>query len=145
MPQGIDILVLIRYNILDENGRRSNMNKAELIRKAESGEGLTAKEVLAYQKLVKPVEHTYGKYGTLAKIYLAEHNSAKEWSLGGNLPEYLHNIDKQADEMYESMYAELSNRAEYKHTDNFIENLRKETEIKNAIEQRILTELVYAD
>ena len=45
------------------------MNKAEVIAKAERGEGLTVKEVKIYQESVKPVKHTYGKYGTLAKKY----------------------------------------------------------------------------
>lgn len=44
------------------------MNKAELLKKAETDEGLTVEEIIEYQKLVKPVVHTYGKYGTLAKI-----------------------------------------------------------------------------
>ncbi len=40
----------------------------ELERKSET-EGLTVEEVMEYQKLVKPVHHVYGKYGTLAKHY----------------------------------------------------------------------------
>jgi len=37
------------------------MNKAKLLEKAENGEGLTVKEIIAYNKIVKPVTHTYGK------------------------------------------------------------------------------------
>lgn len=43
------------------------MNKKALLEKAERGEGLTVAEIKAYQKLVKPVKHVYGKYGSLAK------------------------------------------------------------------------------
>ena len=48
------------------------MNKDEVLRKAENGEGLTVEEIKLYQSIVKPVKHVYGKYGTLAKIYLEE-------------------------------------------------------------------------
>ena len=45
------------------------MTLEELERKSET-EGLTVEEVMEYQKLVKPVHHVYGKYGTLAKHYI---------------------------------------------------------------------------
>ena len=48
------------------------MNVEEVIKKAESDEGLTVKEIKVYQKAVKPVKHVYGKYGTLAKRYLED-------------------------------------------------------------------------
>ena len=50
------------------------MNKDEVLRKAENGEGLTVTEIKLYQSIVKPVKHVYGKYGTLAKNYLEENN-----------------------------------------------------------------------
>ena len=68
----------------------------------------------------------------------------KYWAIE-NLPEYLHSIDKQADELYESMYARLSKDKRYKRTGDFIEDLRKRTEVNRLIEQEILSELVYAD
>ena len=80
------------------------MNKDEVLRKAENGEGLTVEEIKLYQSIVKPVKHVYGKYGTLAKIYLEEHNVGKMWALAGDLPAYLHGIDKQAEEFYSVMY-----------------------------------------
>lgn len=49
------------------------MTKEELERKSET-EGLTAEEVTEYRKLVKPVRHVYGKYGTMKKKYLEEHD-----------------------------------------------------------------------
>ena len=45
----------------------------ELLEKAERGEGLTVEEVKRYQELVPPVHHVYGRYGTLARLYLEEH------------------------------------------------------------------------
>ena len=83
------------------------MNAQEIIAKADRGEGLTEEEIRVYREAVKPVKHTYGKYGTLAKKYLEEENVGKYWAIE-NLPEYLHGIDRQADELYETMYAKLS-------------------------------------
>ena len=120
------------------------MNRAEILRKAEANEGLTVKEIKIYQKTVKPEKHVYGKYGTLAKKYLEEDNVGKFWAIE-NLPEYLHNIDKQADELYESMYARLSKDERYKRTGSFMEDYRRQTEIKQLIEEEILSELVYVD
>lgn len=64
-----------------------------LIAKADSGEGLTAEEIMRYRQLVKPVKHVYGKYGTLALKYMEEHNVGKLWAIE-NLPEYLHGVDR---------------------------------------------------
>ncbi|MBR1625294.1 MAG: hypothetical protein IJ676_06105, partial [Clostridia bacterium] len=75
------------------------MNKEEVLRKAKAGMGLTVKEVQVYQRLVKPVKHVYGKYGTLAKKYLEVRNVGKYWSIVG-LPEYLHGVDAAADRMW---------------------------------------------
>jgi hypothetical protein len=121
------------------------LNDKELLEKAESDEGLTVEEIMRYQELVKPVVHTYGKYGTLAKIYLEEHNPAKYWGLGGNVPEYLHGIDKQAADMYEAIYEKLSKSEQFKRTGVFLKDLQIETEKKRIIDEEILNELVYAD
>ena len=90
-------------------------------------------------------KQVYGKYGTLAKMYLEEHEPARAWALGKNLPEYLHGIDRQADELYETMYAKLSQDERYKRTGNFMEDYRRQTEIQRLIEEEILSELVYVD
>lgn len=121
------------------------MNKAEIMRKAESNEGMTVAEIKAYHKVVKPQTHTYGKYGTLAKIYLEEHNVAKHWALvaAGELPEYLHGIDRQAERLYEVMYAKLSASEQYKKTGDYLTDLQKQTEIQKVIEDEILREIVY--
>ena len=51
------------------------MNIEVLKQKAQSDEGMTVEEIIAYEKAVKPVTQVYGKYGTLAKKYLEEHYS----------------------------------------------------------------------
>jgi hypothetical protein len=121
------------------------MNKEELLKKAENETELTIEEVIEYQKLVKPVAHTYGKYGTLAKQYLEEHNTAKYWGLAGDLPEYLHGIDERAADMYDTLYEKLSKSDRFKKTGDFMKDLRIETEKRHIIEQEILDEVVYAD
>ena len=100
------------------------MNAQEIIAKADRGEGLTEEEIKIYRAAVKPQKHLYGKYGSLAKKYLEEHNVGKFWAIE-NLPEYL-------DERY-------------KRTGNFLEDYRRQTEIQQIIESEILSELVYVD
>lgn len=119
------------------------MNKDEVLRKTENGEGLTVEEIKLYQSIVKPVKHVYGKYGTLAKNYLEEHNVGKMWALAGDLPAYLHGIDKQAEELYSVMYEKLSKGEQYKRTGNYIEDVRRINEMQSRIEEEILHEIVY--
>ena len=115
-----------------------------LIAKSEAGEGLTVEEIKRYQQLVKPEHHVYGKYGTLALRYIEEHNVGKLWAIE-NLPEYLHGIDRQAEEIYEDMRIRLLTNARYKRTGDFIEDYRRQTEVNRLIEEEILSELVYVD
>ena len=79
------------------------------------------------------------------KKYLEEHNFGKYLSLGGDLPTYLHNIDKQADEIYEVMYKNLSAKPENKKTEDFLKNVQIENSIQKEIEEVILNELVYVE
>lgn len=116
------------------------MNKARIMQKAENGEGLTVAEIKVFQKTVKPGKHVYGKYGTLAKRYLEDKEI--DWAIA-NLPEYLHGVDKAADELYETMYEKLSKEERFKKSDDFMENLKRETEIQRLIEEEILNEIVY--
>ena len=117
------------------------MTKQEqVVLKAERGEGLTVEEIKLYQETVKPVQHVYGKYGTLKKKYLEE--KGIDWTVA-NLPEYLHGIDKQADSIYETMYAKLSASPQFKKTGEFMKDLQIEAEIKNRIDEEILNELIY--
>lgn len=116
------------------------MNVEAVIKKAESDEGLTVKEIKVYQKAVKPVKHVYGKYGTLAKRYLED--KGLDWTIA-NLPEYLHGVDKAADELYETMYEKFSKEERFKKSEDFMENLKRETEMRQLIEEEILNEIVY--
>ncbi len=92
---------------------------------------------------MKSDKELYGKYGTLAKAYLEEHEPAKFWALGKDLPEYLHGVDRQAGEMYDTMYLKLSAKDEYKKTGEYLSDVRKENEMRQRIEEEILSELVY--
>ena len=116
------------------------MNVEAVIKKAESDEGLTVKEIKVYQKAVKPVKHVYGKYGTLAKRYLED--KGLDWTIA-NLPEYLHGVDKAADELYETMYEKFSKEERFTRSADFMENLKRETEMQRLIEEEILNEIVY--
>ena len=116
------------------------MNKAKVMRKAEAGEGLTVAEIKVYQKTVKPEKHVYGKYGTLAKQYLEE--KGIDWTIA-NLPEYLHGVDKAADELYETLYEKFSKEDRFRMSDDFMENLKRQTEVQGLIEEEILNEIVY--
>ena len=110
----------------------------------EKAKKWTVEEVIEYRKTHPPVKHIYGKYGTLAKKYLEGHNAAKFWTIE-DLPEYLHGVDKAADEMWEVMYEKLSVDPRYKRTGNYLEDVRRENEIKSLIEEEILNEIVYVD
>ena len=116
------------------------MNKAKVMRKAEAGEGLTVAEIKVYQKAVKPEKQVYGKYGTLAKLYLED--KGIDWTIA-NLPEYLHGVDKAADELYETMYEKFSKEDRFRMSDDFMENLKRQTEVQGLIEEEILNEIVY--
>lgn len=116
------------------------MDAQKIIAKAERGEGLTVEEIKIYQKAVKPEKHIYGKYGTLKKKYLEE--MGIDWTIE-NLPAYLHGVDKQADELQETMRAKLEKDERYKRTGNFMEDYRRQTEIQRLIEEEILNEIIY--
>ena len=119
------------------------MNVEEIIKKADLGEGLTVEEVKIYQQAVKPKKHVYGKYGTLAKQYIEEHNFGKLLSLAGQLPEYLHGVDKAAEEMYDTMWDKLSKSEQYRRTGNYLEDVKRINAMKQVIEEEILSEIVY--
>lgn len=118
------------------------MNKQEILRKVEANEGLTVAELKIYQKMVKPVKHVYGKYGTLKKKYLEEHDVAKYWTIE-NLPEYLHDVDRRAGRLYDIMFEQLSEKEEYKRTGNFIQDAQRLNDMKQQIEEAILNQIVY--
>ena len=119
------------------------MNIQDIIKKADAGEDLTVEEIIIYEANVKPKQQVYGKYGTLAKQYIEEHDFAKYLCLAGDLPDYLHGIDKAADKMWDVMYEKLSHDPRYKRTKNYLEDVRRENAIKQLIEEEILNEIVY--
>lgn len=119
------------------------MNKQRILQKAEANEEMTVAEIRVYQKMVKPQKHVYGKYGSMAKQYLEEHNIGKLMSLAGNLPEYLHGVDRRAGELYDVMYAQLSQKDEYKRTGNYMVDVQRESAIQKIIEEAILAQIVY--
>ena len=118
------------------------MNVEEIIRKAEANEGLTVEEIKIYQEAVKSKKHVYGKYRTLAK-YIEEHNFGKLLSLAGDLPEYLHGVDKAAEDMYDVMWDKLSKSEQYRRTGNYLEDVKRINAMKQVIEEEILSEIVY--
>ncbi len=119
------------------------MNVEEIIKKAEANEGLTVEEIKIYQQVVKPKKHVYGKYGTLAKQYIEEHNFGKLLSLAGQLPEYLHGVDKAAEDLYDTMWDKLSKSEQYRRTGNYLEDVKRINAMKQVIEEEILSEIVY--
>ncbi len=118
------------------------MDAREVIAKADGGEGLTVEEIKIYQKAIKPEKHVYGKYGTLKKKYLED--KGVDWTIA-NLPEYLHGVDRQADELYKTMFEKLLVDARYRRTGNFLEDYRRQTEMQGLIEEEILHEIVYTE
>lgn len=118
------------------------MTDKELLAKAETSEGLTVYEIKRYHQLVKPQKHVYGKYGTLKRKYLED--KGLDWTIE-NLPEYLHGVDKQAEDMYNVLYAKLSHSPLYKRTGEFMEDYRRLTALQHAIEEEILSELIYTE
>ena len=119
------------------------MNVEDIIKKADLGEGLTVEEIKIYQQAVKPKKHVYGKYGTLAKQYIEEHNFGKLLSLAGQLPEYLHGVDKAAEDLYDTMWDKLSKSEQYRRTGNYLEDIKRINAMKQVIEEEILSEIVY--
>ena len=114
----------------------------EILRKAESDEGLTVDEIKRYQQLVKPQKHVYGKYGTLKRKYLED--KGVDWVIA-NLPEYLHGVDEQAERMYDVLYEKLSKNPMYKRTGEFMEDYRRLTAMQQMIDEEILHELIYTE
>lgn len=118
------------------------LNDKRLLEKVNQDKGLTVNEIKRYQQLVKPQKHVYGKYGTLKRKYLED--KGLDWAIE-NLPEYLHGVDKQAKDMYNVLYAKLSLSPLYKRTGEFMEDYRRLTALQHAIEEEILSELIYTE
>lgn len=118
------------------------LNDKRLLEKVNQDKGLTVDEIKRYHQLVKPQKHVYGKYGTLKRKYLED--KGLDWTIA-DLPAYLHSVDKQAEDMYNVLYAKLSNSQLYKRTGEFMEDYRRLTAMQHAIEEEILRELIYTE
>lgn len=118
------------------------MNVAEVMAKADTGEGLTVDEIKVYQANVRPIHHVYGKYGTLAKMYLEGKGTL--WTVQ-DIPTLLHGIDNAAEQLYDVLYAKLSQNPLYKRTGEFMEDYLRLTALQHAIEEEILHELIYIE
>ncbi len=90
----------------------------------------------------KDLKHVYGKYGTLKRKYLED--KGLDWTIA-DLPTYLHGVDKQAEDMYNVLYAKLAKSPQYKRTGEFMEDYRRLTALQHAIEQEILSEIIYTE
>ena len=118
------------------------LNDKRLLEKVTEGKDLTVDEIKRYHQLVQPQKHVYGKYGTLKRKYLEDNEL--DWTIE-NLPESLHGVDKQAKDMYNVLYAKLSLSPLYKRTGEFMEDYRRLTALQHAIEEEILSELIYTE
>ena len=118
------------------------LNDKRLLEKVNANEGLTVGEIKRYKQIVKPQKHVYGKYGTLKRKYLED--KGLDWTIA-DLPTYLHGVDKQAEDMYNVLYAKLSVSPQYKRTGEFMEDYRRLTALQHAIEQEILSEIIYTE
>ena len=54
-------------------------------------------------------------------------------------------MDKQAEDMYNVLYAKLSINPLYKRTGEFMEDYRRLTALQHAIEEEILSEIIYTE
>lgn len=119
------------------------MKVSEVLENANRGEGLTVEEIEIHNDNVKEKRHVYGKYGTLAKRYIEEHNFGKLLSLAGHLPEYLHGVDKAAETLYDDMWNKLSGCEQYRRTGDYLVDVKRINAMKQIIEEEILNEIVY--
>ena len=118
------------------------LNDKLLLEKVSASKNLTVNEIKRYQQLVKPQRHVYRKYGALKRKYLED--KGLDWTIA-DLPTYLHGVDKQAEDMYNVLYAKLSPSPLYKRTGEFMEDYRTLTALQHAIEEEILSELIYTE
>ena len=117
------------------------MNVAEVMAKVGRGEGLTVDEIKIYQVNIKPIRHVYGKYGTLAKQYLEDKGML--WTIQ-DIPTFLHGIDDAAEQLYNTMYEKLSKNEQFMRTGNYLEDVRRLTEMQRLIDEEVRTELIYS-
>ncbi len=98
--------------------------------------------------IIKEKEATYGKYGILRKNYLKEHKLGyyQYLILTGKLTEHLNQIDKEAGEQVEILVKQMAERygvTEEMREENWMEWVRRMSEIKKVVEERTLLEMIY--
>ena len=135
-----EVNIYSTYTVITEE----QMKREEILRKVKENKELTIDEIKFCQSITNSdIKQVYGKYGTLAKHYIEEYNKGKMLSLVGKFPEYLHNIDKQASELYDILYAQLSVKNEIKRTGNFSEDMKRISKMQSVIDEVIMNQLVY--
>lgn len=98
--------------------------------------------------IIKEKEATYGKYGIMRKNYLKEHKLGyyQYLILTGKLTEHLNQIDKEAGEQVEILVKQMAERygvTEEMREENWMEWVRRMSEIKKVVEERTLLEMIY--
>ena len=106
---------------------------------------------LYYPDLAVPdtEEAHYGKYGMLREQYLKNHKKALYFTLLTNceLFSHLNEIDEEAIEMYELLEKQIKERqgvTEAMKAQNQMEWVRAMNNIRNAVDEIILNELIYS-
>ena len=94
-------------------------------------------------------EPVYGKYGIMRKQFLKEHRSARYQYLvlTGKLTEHLNQVDKEVREKVEMLVEQMAEQwgvTEELKMQNQMEWVRRMNNIKNAVEEMVLLEIVYA-
>jgi hypothetical protein len=94
-------------------------------------------------------EPTYGKYGIMRKQFLKEHQSARYQYLvlTGKLTEHLNQVDKEVREKVEMLMEQLAEQwgvTEEQKMQDQMEWVRRMNNIKNAAEEMVLLEIIYA-
>lgn len=93
-------------------------------------------------------EYEIGRFGRKHVDYLKEHKYVTYIHLlnSGKLNEYLHEIDTQANEMFERLlkqYAKMQGVTEQFKADNHMEWVERMNNIRNAVMEIIYSELIY--
>ena len=94
-------------------------------------------------------EPTYGKYGMMRKQFLKEHQSARYQYLvlTGKLTDHLNQVDQEVREKVEMLVERMAEQwgvTEKLKMQDQMEWVRRMNNIKNAAEEMVLLEIIYA-
>lgn len=103
-----------------------------------------------FPNIKTPAENNYqlGKYARMKLAYLKEHEKAQyqQLLLEGQLNEYLHNIDEEANSMYEILLRQYKEKwgvtEELKEVDQ-MRWVQEMNNIKKCIEEVIINQIIY--